>query len=117
MENDVLKNKIAPWQEKGRWYHIRLNVGGEAGINIDYSNSDPVFSDSELIDTEYDRAITNIDQVIDMVYIVTSTSTPVNDQAFLIYINGYNFKNRRFELGFQSNGVSNGYVDLYLYIV
>lgn len=21
MENDVLKNKIAPWQEKGRWYH------------------------------------------------------------------------------------------------
>lgn len=21
MENDILKNKIAPWQEKGRWYH------------------------------------------------------------------------------------------------
>ena len=21
MENDVLKNKIAPWQEHGRWYH------------------------------------------------------------------------------------------------
>lgn len=26
MENDVLKNKIAPWQEKGRWYHGFLNV-------------------------------------------------------------------------------------------
>lgn len=25
MENDVLKNKIAPWQEKGRWYHGVLN--------------------------------------------------------------------------------------------
>ena len=21
MQNDVLKNTIAPWQEKGRWYH------------------------------------------------------------------------------------------------
>ena len=21
MENDVLKNRIVPWQEKGRWYH------------------------------------------------------------------------------------------------
>lgn len=21
MQNDVLKNNIAPWQEKGRWYH------------------------------------------------------------------------------------------------
>ena len=21
MENDVLRNKIVPWQEKGRWYH------------------------------------------------------------------------------------------------
>ena len=21
MQNDVLKNEIAPWQEKGRWYH------------------------------------------------------------------------------------------------
>lgn len=27
MENDVLKNKIAPWQEKGRWYHLTVNSG------------------------------------------------------------------------------------------
>lgn len=26
MENDVLRNKIAPWQEKGRWYHGVVNV-------------------------------------------------------------------------------------------
>lgn len=35
MENDVLKNKIAPWQEKGRWYHMHVNENG-----MDINNSD-----------------------------------------------------------------------------
>ena len=28
MENDVLKNKMAPWQEKGRWYHATVKSDG-----------------------------------------------------------------------------------------
>lgn len=28
MQNDVLKNQIAPWQEKGRWYHGAFNNNG-----------------------------------------------------------------------------------------
>ena len=28
MENDVLRNKIAPWQEKGRWYHGKVDLTG-----------------------------------------------------------------------------------------
>ena len=28
MQNDVLKNTIAPWQEKGRWYHAYINNSG-----------------------------------------------------------------------------------------
>ena len=28
MENDVLRNKIAPWQEKGRWYKITAESNG-----------------------------------------------------------------------------------------
>lgn len=116
MQNDVLKNKIAPWQEKGRWHHIRLNVWDET-ITMDYDNSDPVFMNSELIRSDIDKAITNIDQVIDMKYVVTPTSTPINDQPFATYSNGYNFKSRRFEIGFYRNGLKTGYVDLYLYIV
>ena len=27
MQNDVLKNNIAPWQEKGRWYHGVVDAG------------------------------------------------------------------------------------------
>lgn len=26
MENDVLRNKIVPWQEKGRWYHGFVDI-------------------------------------------------------------------------------------------
>lgn len=37
MENDVLKNKIAPWQEKGRWYHFRFENG-----QINTAKSDPI---------------------------------------------------------------------------
>lgn len=35
MENDVLKNKIAPWQEKGRWYHAHITESGIDSLNTD----------------------------------------------------------------------------------
>lgn len=28
MLNQTLKNKVAPWQEKGRWYHILIESDG-----------------------------------------------------------------------------------------
>lgn len=28
MQNDVLKNDIAPWQEKGQWYHAKIDANG-----------------------------------------------------------------------------------------
>lgn len=39
MENDVLKNKIAPWQEEGRWYKIRIK-----SLQLDQNESDPNFN-------------------------------------------------------------------------
>lgn len=39
MQNDVLKNEIAPWQEKGQWYKIELNSDG-AAWTIDVKNTD-----------------------------------------------------------------------------
>ena len=33
MENDVLKNKIAPWQEKGRWYHGVVNTASNTLVS------------------------------------------------------------------------------------
>ena len=32
MQNDVLKNEIAPWQEKGRWYHGVWDIVNKAWI-------------------------------------------------------------------------------------
>ena len=28
MQNDTLKNRIVPWQEKGRWYHFTIDSNG-----------------------------------------------------------------------------------------
>lgn len=39
MENDVLKNKIAPWQEKGRWYKFTIVSDGSV-FSVDQSKSD-----------------------------------------------------------------------------
>ena len=35
MQNDVLKNEIAPWQEKGRWYHVHQTESGFDSANTD----------------------------------------------------------------------------------
>lgn len=32
MQNDMLKNNIAPWQEKGRWYHGAWDCSAHAFI-------------------------------------------------------------------------------------
>lgn len=40
MENDVLKNKMAPWQEKGRWYHVTIKATGSA-FSVIADKSDP----------------------------------------------------------------------------
>ena len=33
MQNDTLKNRIVPWQEKGRWYHGVYDYAANALIN------------------------------------------------------------------------------------
>ena len=44
MQNDVLKNEIAPWQDKGRWYHFHMT---EAGLDV--NNSDKFIIDKFTI--------------------------------------------------------------------
>ena len=40
MQNDVLKNNIAPWQEKGRWYHANIySSSSVSGINTNRTDS------------------------------------------------------------------------------
>ena len=45
MENDVLKNKIAPWQEKGRWYKGVYEFDG-TNYKIHSDESDQFLVDS-----------------------------------------------------------------------
>ena len=47
MENDVLKNKIAPWQEKGRWYHLKVTSDGSVWA-INHNESDAIFANSVI---------------------------------------------------------------------
>ena len=47
MQNDVLKNSIAPWQEKGRWYHIQIESDG-ATWKINKDKSDSIFANASV---------------------------------------------------------------------
>lgn len=47
MQNDVLKNKIAPWQENGRWYHANITSTGSSWV-FNFDKSDPVFAGSAI---------------------------------------------------------------------
>lgn len=48
MENDVLKNKIAPWQEKGRWVHGIYDYADSAFIA---SETDELLMNSGVVST------------------------------------------------------------------
>lgn len=47
MQNDMLKNTVAPWQEKGRWYH---GVWDYSTRKFDPDKSDPVLLDTSLFE-------------------------------------------------------------------
>lgn len=51
MQNDMLKNNIAPWQEKGRWYHAKIDCANQSFITE--------FTDQFIIDNFiFDQAST-----------------------------------------------------------
>ena len=52
MQNDMLKNNIAPWQEKGRWYHIRVKSDGTVWTIL-YDESDKFFASSVIASSVY----------------------------------------------------------------
>lgn len=54
MENDVLKNEIAPWQEKGRWYHAVFDVPTKTFIP---ELSDEYMTNSNFHFTAYSGAL------------------------------------------------------------
>ena len=45
MQNDMLKNNIAPWQEKGRWYHLEFESTGTAW-KLNKNHTDEIFHNS-----------------------------------------------------------------------
>lgn len=49
MENTKLKNKIAPWQERGRWYKIELHCELVSGSTYTFviDSYDDIFSTSD----------------------------------------------------------------------
>lgn len=56
MQNDMLKNNIAPWQDKGQWYHLKVESDGSAW-SILYDESDERFQNSVVASGYYIRII------------------------------------------------------------
>ena len=89
MQNDVLKNEIAPWQEKGRWYHAHLTETG-----FDSSYTDKFILDNMLISSNSGNAElnTNAHALIDCKYIINDAATAATravNVSILIFANGH----------------------------
>lgn len=67
MQNDVLKNQIAPWQEKGRWYKGTYKRDAN-GISIDTDKSDKFLIDVFLVSGVDFRVATEPNRVLCTIY-------------------------------------------------
>ena len=120
MENDVLKNKIAPWQEKGRWYHGVWNLATNA---FDSENTD-----DELLSNDYGLEFTGYTAYMhpkigtnkSILYVVLKPTSAMATPSTRII----NIGNRRFyatgEIGLAiapSISSSSGLFDVWLFIV
>ena len=69
MQNDILKNNIAPWQEKGRWYHASIDAATKTIITDD---TDSFLTNNVTVGSVYGSITFRIDnpkyQVVDYKY-------------------------------------------------
>ena len=88
MQNDVLKNEIAPWQEKGRWYHAHITESGVDSVNTDQYLLDNVTFANDLIHLESSTAC-----LVDYKIITRGVDTNNNTRTFYIQF-GYRGNNK-----------------------
>lgn len=75
MQNDVLKNEIAPWQEKGRWFHITAVSDGSTWT-IDADRTDEEFKNASIVSSNQILITTEDDsQPIDAKFIIHKKPT------------------------------------------
>lgn len=115
MENDVLRNKIAPWQEKGRWYHGLVDI---ATHSFDASFTDELLMNEFTIlsvgSTWHLAPKTNVTkQILDVkirCHEVTSSSTAS------ININTYYYADARRTYFIYPNVFTAGEIDIWAFL-
>ena len=115
MQNDMLKNTIAPWQEKGRWYHLRLISDGSTWT-IDKDHTDDFLSSSSIQSSYYlDLGIKGC--VVDF-KMIEEPGTTVSS-LLLKYVNAFMIRMTSTGYSVQLSYATSvtGTCDLYFYIV
>lgn len=120
MQNDILKNTIAPWQEKGRWYHAYFVSDGSAW-SIDKTKSDPFFVNTTITGSltvvVRDPDLDSYDKV--MIDIKIRVRDNITANTLNLYSNNFNISlapNRQYILlGTPSNYI--GDADCWIYVI
>ena len=113
MQNDVLKNKIAPWQEKGRWYHAHIT---EAGLDTD--NTDKFFIDNFSVTTA-SKQVTCSDpsiSIVDYFIVINSVTSDGSQRTFYKQI-GVRSNNAQLFVIPQPNQYNKIDFDVYIFIL
>ena len=115
MENDVLKNKIAPWQETGRWYHIACDSNGTTWT-LDQIHCDPL-PNLIITGSQYIIPFDDVDHVIIDIK-VKVVGTPLSTIDFTTY---YGVRlaasPNRYAIRLPDPTSLNGHVDIWIFVV
>lgn len=114
MENDVLKNKIEPWQEKGRWYKCTI-----INNQIDTQKTDQFIVDNFEIfisgTAKHLRSKANTDlKILD--YIVYHKNTTTTTSACFVTKTFLTDNSKRAGVRYAENPIT-GELEVFLFII
>ena len=120
MQNDVLRNTIVPWQEKGRWYHAKFDFSAGA---IVAAETDQYLLDHATATLSGTTWYYNFDRVgndhaagiID--YKVLYTDIPIASTAATIYIALRHYTNGNTGFIFALSDFNDGFADIWVFVV
>ena len=121
MQNDVLRNTIVPWQEKGRWYHGVYDVVTDSLVSDE--TDEFLLTNFTVLSVGNSRILTTISsttealklQIIDCKYILRDMANNyVNGDTLHV---GYYYASNRRGIAIGTSGLTAGTSEFWVFIV
>lgn len=119
MQNDVLRNTIVPWQEKGRWYHGVYDIAASA---LDANHTDQYIIDNMTLNTSASYVFIGPPTGSDHIHILDIVLkylglTAGSNQVLNLGANKYSSTDGLIKPSIAHTGFTSGTVEFWLFVV